>query len=148
MSMPQQPPYAQPQPSQAQPYPVQQPPKTGLSGWRLALALFGAWVVGVVSMIAFAFIFDALFPEEEVASAQLGDSAAVRHLDDQGIMLEPETYSKIANVVCDGVNSGSTGSSLVSAVEESIGLSRMDASEVVAASVVYSCQDQIGKLAR
>lgn len=41
-----------------------QPVKQGLSGWRLALALFAAWVVGVLSMIAFAFAVDALAPED------------------------------------------------------------------------------------
>ena len=41
-----------------------QPVKRGLSGWRLALALFAAWVVGVLSMIAFAFAVDALVPDD------------------------------------------------------------------------------------
>lgn len=130
-------------------YPPQPVVKQGLSGGKLALSLFAAWLVGVLSMIAFAFAFDALFPEEEDAlTSEWGDRAAVRHLDEQGIIVEPETYAKIAGVVCDGVQGGSTGSSLVGAVEESMGMSRLDASEVVAASVVYTCQDQIGKLAR
>ena len=46
--------------------PPSEPParKQGLSGWRLALALFAAWVVGVVSMVAFAFAVDAIAPED------------------------------------------------------------------------------------
>lgn len=49
-------------------YPPTPAPKGGLSGWKLWAALFAAWLVGVLSMIAFAFAVpvddDPLTPEE------------------------------------------------------------------------------------
>ena len=77
-----------------------------------------------------------------------GSIQAVRYLDGKQIIIEPEMVEAIAEIVCGGLADGGTGSGMVKAVEGGIGMSRLDAAEVVSAATVYICPDHIGKLPR
>lgn len=117
-------------------------------------------VAGILVLIGIAFAVDAGTDIEQNAQmdsvdgtvAGAGDRAAVRYLDGKGITIEPELYSKIAEIVCDGMDRGNTGQQLTPVVKEGLGggegLSTADASALVASSVVYTCPTHIDKLSR
>lgn len=131
-------------------YPHVQPPQpvkqgSGLKPIHLVITAVIAFVLGILAMIAFALIVPS---DKEDNSVGAGNTAAVRYLDSKGIQIEPETYSKVARVLCDGFSDGSKGSDLKPVVSQTIGTSMVDSSEIVAASAVYSCPEHIGKLAR
>ncbi|WP_392452030.1 hypothetical protein [Corynebacterium dentalis] len=122
-------------------------PQSGIKRWHLIATAVTAFILGIVAMIAFAFLVDDPTPSDD-ATVGGGSNAAVRYLEKQGIMIEPETYDKIADVLCAGMANGSTGDTLKSEVTASIGTGDFDSSEIVAASAVFTCPEHIGKLVR
>lgn len=125
--------------------------KSGIKTWHLVVSIIVAFILGVVAMIGFAFVFDAIAGDsssQDLGSPGSGSTSAVRYLDSKGIIVEPEVYDKVAQIICDSMANGSTGDTLTNDVASVIGTSKIDSSEVVAASAVYTCPEHIGKLAR
>lgn len=128
------------------------PEKAGrqLRWWHIVLSMLAGAIIATVSIVAIAFAI----PEESVEEGSAsevggGNAAASQYLSDKGINIEPELVGRISTVVCDGMDSGNTGSQLIDAVQQTMdGINYMNASELVAASTVYTCPEHIGKLAR
>jgi len=128
------------------------PEKAGrkLRWWHIALSMLAGAIIATVSIVAIAFAI----PEESVEEGSAsevggGNAAASQYLSDKGINIEPELVGRISTIVCDGMDSGNTGSQLIDAVQQTMdGINYMNASELVAASTVYTCPEHIGKLAR
>lgn len=128
------------------------PEKAGrqLRWWHIVLSMLAGAIIATVSIVAIAFAI----PEESVEEGSAsevggGNAAASQYLSDKGINIEPELVGRISTIVCDGMDSGNTGSQLIDAVQQTMdGINYMNASELVAASTVYTCPEHIGKLAR
>ncbi|MFS0412248.1 DUF732 domain-containing protein [Corynebacterium striatum] len=128
------------------------PEKAGrqLRWWHIVLSMLAGAIIATVSIVAIAFAI----PEESVEEGSTsevggGNAAASQYLSDKGINIEPELVGRISTIVCDGMDSGNTGSQLIDAVQQTMdGINYMNASELVAASMVYTCPEHIGKLAR
>lgn len=82
------------------------------------------------------------------AVAGSGALGGVRYLSSQKISIEPEKFEQLANILCDGMASGSNGTSMTYAVKESIGATEFDAATIMATSVVYMCPEYIAKIGR
>lgn len=128
------------------------PEKSGrrLRWWHIILSMLSGAIIATASIVAIAFAIPEDAIEEGSASEVGGGNvAATQYLSDKGINIEPELIGRISTIVCDGMNSGNTGSQLINAVEETMdGINYITASELVAASTVYTCPEHIGKLAR
>lgn len=121
-----------------------------LRWWHIVLSMLAGAIIATVSIVAIAFAI----PEESIEEGSPsgvggGNTAASQYLSDKGINIEPELVGRISTIVCDGMDSGNTGSQLIDAVQQTMdGINYINASELVAASTVYTCPEHIGKLAR
>ena len=146
-------------------YPPQPVVKRGLSGGKLALSLFAAWLVGVLSMIAFAFAIDSRDPltSEERArlqetmsrfdspapvsssafpdpvSSSPADKLGSETLSQYGVDISAEKFGEVAPLICDEYDAGGDLAAAQAVVENNVQVYGWKATKVVQMAVTQRC---------
>lgn len=141
------------------------PARSGLSGWKLALALLAAFLLGAASIVALAYAIDSRDPltsEERArlqesmsrfdspasvssstfpdpASSNPADELGSETLSQYGVDMSAEKFGEIAPLICDEYDAGGDLDAAQAVVENNAQVYDWKATKVVQMAVTQRC---------